>query len=238
MDSDDVWDAQDRVPFESQSNLVEFVTFEERLRVLIRASDAVGIGVSRYLFDLRESVAGYSEQRDSSTDITDESGELIGTQDGNMVADAAEDQLSWAESFVPTFSFGGIFALVFTTFELLLSELCDIAAERCSMRFAEFTGASGAPLAERYLEYLSREMGITLDRKQNDWVTFEKLRQLRNRFVHSLGEDVSSRLRAELAELMGSDKGSRIDGAVVQMAVQVIARIATRLDAECASHNL
>ena len=238
MDTDDVWDAQDRVPFESQTQLVEFVLFEGRLGALIRASDAVGAGVGRYIFDLRQSVADYSQQRGTNRDIIDERSVLIGIQDGNEVADAAEEQLFWAETLVPTFSFGGIFALVFTTFELLLSDLCDVAADRCSIPFAQFTGASGAPLVERRLEYLSREMGITLDRRQDDWSTFEKLRQLRNRFVHSLGENVSERLRAELAELMGGDAASHIDGAVVQMAVQVIASIATRLDAECASRHL
>jgi hypothetical protein len=75
-----------------------------------------------------------------------------------------------------------------------------------------------------------------LDRKQADWAAFEKLRQLRNRFVHSLGQDVSRQLRADLHELMDGDTGLVIDSGVVYKAVEVIASIAQRLDLAYSSH--
>lgn len=225
-------DAVDRVPFSSVSQLVEFIVFEERLTNLVRAFDAIEHGLDRYMFDLRQSVAEHSNRRDIDTDVFDDSGELVGTSYGAEIAEHAEEQLAWAEELVPTFSFGGIFALIFSTFELLLSDLCNAVAPRCSIPFAEFAGALRAPLAERRLEYLVREGVVAYDYRQGDWPTFEKLRQLRNRFVHSLGEDVSEQLKGDVDEILGggSTRGV-IDGAVVRKAIEVVASVAQRLDA-------
>lgn len=206
--SDDLWIDEQALPLQLPYDGVEFVIFEGRLTALLRATIAVSRGVDAYLDSLRDAAA-------LPTHFPEEE---------EFVA----DQLGWARELVPTYSFGGLFALAFTTLEALLADVCDRVAMAVGSALADFAGAGSAPAVERMLEYLARVGNVHVERRGDEWHEFEILRQLRNRLVHSLGEGVSPNLNEQLKQTLG-ERTSSVDARTVEVGIYCVNAIARRV---------
>jgi hypothetical protein len=208
MGTSDLWLDDEDLPLRSTYGGVEFVVFEARMTALLRATTALSRGVETYLDSLREEASAPTHSPEEEVYV--------------------HEELSWAKELVPTYSFGGLFALAFTTLEALLTDVCDRVAQAVGTPLSEFRGAAGAPAIERMLEYLARIGDVKVDRGGEEWRRFVTLRQLRNRLVHSLGEDVSPALDEQLQHSLEQRPWS-VDARTVRVAVRAVSAVAVRV---------
>jgi hypothetical protein len=211
MDTPDIWDALDRRPFDTRSGLVDFVVFQERLTSLLRACDSVDEGIQRYLHDVRRSVAANPDDG-----FADSERQFV------------LDQLSWSEEWIPTFTYGGLLIAVFSLFEQLLAGLCELTASRTSHQPTTKAGSRRSN-TESMLQFLVQETECDLDAR-DDWTTFHRLRLLRNRFAHSLAEDVSAELRESLRSTLGESEVPLVGSETVRRAISTVGALAQELD--------
>lgn len=192
--------------FETESGLVEFVVFQERLETIGRWIERLEPVVDEFLAE------GRAQFRALVTE----------TSDAETV-DVVHSELSWSEQLIPVFSFGLLLPACFGAAEMLCSDLVELFELRGNPAFDGFDGGRGAPAIERRRLYFERVVGLEMDWERQARKQFEILLNVRNKVAHSLGEGLSAQALNELARLMEWTNGQlRFEPMVVEAALQSV----------------
>ena len=88
------------------------------------------------------------------------------------------------------------------------------------------------PYINRYVTYLQRGCGLSLNIDKETWKSIDAIRDIRNRYVHKISRDLPDQIQRTLQELFESDHGAefKVNDEFVRTAFEVIGSLATKLD--------
>ena len=232
MDGKYGWDAASIEPvFEPDRFLEPIWIFAERLSSLQRYFEYGSQFVTEYLAGEHRWI--WSDRRPTTLADVDES-ELLTGDDADLYEDEAreffEEYLRTDRDYFAEALRSSTISHLFSLTEALFS---DVAAEVASMLGEEVELPEGRmPYINRYILYLERGCGLTLNIDKQSWKTLDALRNLRNKYVHRLDKDLPEVARQELERLVeeASDPEANVDDVYVRAAFETIGDLAQRLD--------
>jgi hypothetical protein len=165
---------------------IEFIRFQAGLEAIARYLDLLEEAVGRSLAEERAAF----ERRDflaRAPSGWEGEAELV-----------ASEVLAENEDFLPPFAYGSTLALCFTVFERLLRDLVTLTEDQTSHSLKAFARRRGEPYIAHAQRFLEATFGTDIGVDDETAAELDRLRRLRNRFVHELAEPSSGQpVRAE-----------------------------------------
>jgi len=164
---------------------IEFIRFQAGLEAIARYLDLLEGAVGRSLAEERAAF----ERRDflaRAPSGWEGEAELV-----------ASEVLAENEDFLPPFAYGSTLALCFTVFERLLRDLVTLTEDQTSHSLKAFARRRGEPYIAHAQRFLEATFGTDIGVDDETAAELDRLRRLRNRFVHELAEPSSGQPSAQ-----------------------------------------
>jgi len=125
---------------------------------------------------------------------------------------------------------GSVIAHLFTLIEGLFTDVSDKVADNLGQTVE--LPEKRMPYINRYVIYLQRSCGLLLNIDKPTWKRIDALREVRNRYIHRISQDLPEQIRIELQkllELAETPETQLSSDAFVNAAFETIGDLATRL---------
>lgn len=191
-----------------------FYIFGSRLESLQRYFEFSSQYVETYLSQSRESLAKVRNHPHLAEDLD------------------VHGDLTWAdEAYFAEYLRASVLSHLFTLIEGLLADVADDVAR--IMGQAVDLPSKPMPYINKYVTYLQRGCGLSLNIDRETWKTIDALRELRNRYVHRLDRDLPAQVQQQLQKLIeaAQEPETEVNNFFVRTAFSTIGRLAAEIDA-------
>ncbi|MBP2028654.1 methionine synthase II (cobalamin-independent) [Acetoanaerobium pronyense] len=142
--------------------------------------------------------------------------------------DLGGEQLLSDKNYFQEQHYSAILANLFSLLETLLSEVTNDVAKTLNK---EFKIEKRMSYIDKYLYFLDKGCGLNVSIEKETWHRLELMRNIRNKYIHNLGKNISNYIKSELLKLYenNNEEEFKLNYEFINLAFETIANIAFEL---------